>query len=331
MKSIKGMALTIAALATVLIPGCGARHSPKEVYYLVASNMSSSYWQTAVAGFKKAAAVYNVTAEVAGPENYDAQAELTEFQKAVAAKPAGILISVSDAAVLQPEIDAAMNAGIPVITIDSDAAGSRRLYFIGTNNLEAGRLGGQPSGREAEWQGQRGLLYHRRPAQHGRAAQGIQRRLCHRNPASTSSTWSTSRATPTAAFDRTQQFMALTGAKKIDAFVCLDSASGKMVADAIKRTGDTSRVLVAWDVNPDTLQGIKDGVIDSTIAQKPFTMGCVGLKALDEVFHNPPAQLNKDLSADAFSPYPVFVDTGTSLVDKSNVDGYLAAAAAHAQ
>ena len=44
---------------------------------------------------------------------------------------------------LQPEIDAAIQAGIPVITIDSDAAGSRRLFFIGTNNLEAGRLGGK--------------------------------------------------------------------------------------------------------------------------------------------------------------------------------------------
>ena len=27
--------------------------------------------------------------------------------------------------------------------MDSDAPGSGRLYFIGTNNLEAGRLGGQ--------------------------------------------------------------------------------------------------------------------------------------------------------------------------------------------
>jgi ribose transport system substrate-binding protein len=84
-------------------------------------------------------------------------------------------------------------------------------------------------------------------------------------------------------------------------------------------------------VNPDTLQGIKDGVIDATVVQKPFTMGYVGLKALDEIFHDPPAQLNKDYSVDAFAPYPAFVDTGTSLVDKSNVDVYLAAAAAQAQ
>jgi ribose transport system substrate-binding protein len=45
------------------------------------------------------------------------------------------------------------------------------------------------------------------------------------------------------------------------------------------------------------------------------------------VFHNPPAQLGHDHTADSFSHYPEFVDTGTSLVDKSNVDAYITAAA----
>lgn len=131
-----------------------------------------------------------------------------------------------------------------------------------------------------------------------------------------------------AAFDRTQQDMALTGAKKIDAFVSLESTSGKIISDAVKRTGSNDRVVLAWDVNQDTLDGIKAGAIDATVVQKPFTMGYVGLKALDEVFHNPPAQLGKDSGSDSFAHYPVFVDTGTSLVDKNNVDVYIAAAAA---
>jgi ribose transport system substrate-binding protein len=130
---------------------------------------------------------------------------------------------------------------------------------------------------------------------------------------------------PRSAFDKTQEFLALTGPKKIDAYVCLDSASGKLVSDAVKRAGG-GRELVAWDVNQDTLDEIKAGTIDATIAQKPFTMGYVGLKALDEIYHDPPRQLNKDYSADSFAPYPVFVDTGTSLVDKSNVDLYIAGA-----
>jgi ribose transport system substrate-binding protein len=81
------------------------------------------------------------------------------------------------------------------------------------------------------------------------------------------------------------------------------------------------------DVDPDTLQLIKEGVIDSTIAQKPYTMGYFGLKQLDEINHYRPAQFRTDYGVDSFSPYPVFVDTGTALVDKNNVDIFLSAAA----
>ena len=330
MKPMKGMALALAALAAVLIPGCEARHSLKEVFYLVGSNMSTNYWQTAVAGFKKAAAQYQVTTRVAGPDNFDPQAELTELKNAVAAKPAGILISVSDASVLTPEIDAAIDAGIPVITIDSDAAGSRRLYFIGTNNLEAGRLGGH---RIVEKLGGKGnVVFYTIAGQPNteERLKGFKDVFATRLGINIVDVVDIKGDT-SVAFDRTQQLLALTGAKKIDAFVCLDSASGKLVADAVKRTGDSSRVVVAWDVNPDTLNGIKEGTIDATIVQKPFTMGYFGLKALDEIYHDQPAQFGKDYSADAFAPYPVFVDTGTSLVDKTNVDYYIAAAAEQAK
>lgn len=330
MKPGKGMALALAALAAVLIPGCGARHSLKEVYYLIGSNMSSNYWQTGVAGFKKAAAQYHVTANVAGPDNYDPQAELTELKKAVAAKPAGILISVSDASVLTPEIDAAISAGIPVITIDSDAAASHRLYFIGTNNLDAGRLGGRRVIEKLSGKGNVVFFTIAGQPNTEERLKGFKDVFAMR-PGINIVDVVDIKGDPNVAFDRTQQLLALSGTKKIDAFICLDSVSGKMVADAVKRTGDTSRVLVAWDVNPDTLNEIKDGVIDATIVQKPFTMGFVGLRALDEIFHDPPAQLGKDYSNDAFSPYPAFIDTGTSLVDKSNVDVYLADATAHAQ
>lgn len=317
------------ALAMVLIAGC-ARHSVKEVYYLVGSNMASSYWKTVIAGFKKSAADYGVTAKVAGPDGYDPQSERSELQNAVAAKPNGILVSVSEVSVLEPEIDAAVNAGIPVITVDSDAATSKRLYFIGTNNLEAGRLGGR---RVAEKLSGKGNVVFFTIAGQPNTEERLKgfKDVFSAQPGIKIVDVIDIKGAPVTAFDKTQQLMAQTGDKKINAFVCLDSASGKMVADAVKRTGDTSRELVAWDVNPDTLQAIKDGVIDATIAQKPFTMGYVGLKALDEVFHSAPAQLNEDFSADAFAPYPVFVDTGTALVDKGNVDGYLAAAQAHAE
>jgi ribose transport system substrate-binding protein len=325
MKTIKNVALFLLSLAVLSTAGCG-RHSSNEVYYLVATNLSLPYWQTAAAGFNKAAALYKVTAKVVGPALYDPQAELSELHKAIAAKPAGILVSVSDVSVLQPEINAAIVAGIPVITMDSDAAGSRRLFFIGTNNLESGRLGGQ---RVIEKLGGKGnVVFFTQPGQPNleERLKGFKEVFASRPDIHISEVVNI-KADPRTAYDWTTEAMALTGDKKIDAFVCLESAAGALVGEALKRSHATDRVLVAWDVNQDTLDGIKSGIIDATISQKPFTMGFIGLRALDQIFHDPPKSIGKDYSANSFAPYPVFIDTGTSLVDKNNVDLFLAAAA----
>jgi ribose transport system substrate-binding protein len=325
MKAMKTTALALLALGVAFTSGCGERHSKKEIFYLISADSALPYWQTAAAGFNKAAAQYKVTARVVGPDGHDPQAEAAELQKAIAANPAGILISVADVSVLQPEINAAVDAGIPVITMDSDAAGSHRLYFVGTNNLEAGRLGGR---RVVEKLGGKGnvvfFTISGQPNTEERL-KGFKDVFASRPEIKIVDVVDIKGDVRTA-FDKTQDYLARTGAEKIDAFVCLESASGKVVADAIKRTAG-GRELVAFDVNQDTLDGIKAGTIDATIAQKPFTMGYIGLKGLDEVYHAPPKQLNKDYATDSFSPYPVFVDTGTSLVDKSNVDLYIAGAA----
>src|ERR1700677_4195606 len=326
MRALQRVATGVLALGVVLSTGCGARHSDKEVFYLIATNVNLPYWHTAAAGFKRSAAQYKVTARVVGPGTYDPKAELTELQNAVAAKPSGILISVADASVLQPGIDAAVSAGIPVITMDSDAAGSRRLYFIGTNNLQAGQLGGKRIIQKVGGKGNVVFFTISGQPNTEERLKGFMDVFTTRPDIKIVDVVDI-KGDARAAFDKTQEYLALTGLKKIDAFVCLDSASGKMVSDAIKRAGG-GRELVAWDVNQDTLDGIKSGTIDATVAQKPFTMGFVGLKMLDEVFHEPPKQFGKDYSADSFAPYPVFVDTGTSLVDQSNVDLYIASAAA---
>lgn len=313
--------IALVGVVATLVCGC-QRHSNKEVFYLITANSALPYWQTAASGFQHAAAVYKVTARVEGPEGYDPHAELEALQRAAAIKPGGILISVADAAVLQPGIDAAVNAGVPVITIDSDAAASRRLFFIGTNNLEAGRLAGR---RLADRLSKGNVVVFTIQGQPNtdERMKGLRDSLADK-PGINFGEVIDVKGDARVAFDRAQALLEQTGPKKVDAFVCLESASGKMVADALKRAKATDRVLIAWDVNQDTLNGIKDGTIDATIAQKPYTMGYVGLKALDEILHSPPKDLSHDFSVDSFSPYPVFVDTGVSVVDKHSVDVYIA-------
>jgi ribose transport system substrate-binding protein len=138
----KKRALGVLGVAICFLAGC-SRHSNDERYILVTVNSKVEYWQAAQAGLTKAAAQYGVKWDVRGPDNYDPEAEVQEFRAAMALKPAGILVSVADAKLMRPAIDDAINAGIPVITIDSDAPFSKRLYFIGTNNMNAGVKGGK--------------------------------------------------------------------------------------------------------------------------------------------------------------------------------------------
>lgn len=310
-----------AAVCAVTLSGCG-RHSSAEHFYLVASNIKLAYWQSAQAGLDKVAAEYHVHAEMRGPENFDPQAQVEEFRSVVALKPTGILVSVVDPKLMQPEIDAALARGIPVITIDSDAPNSRRLFFIGTNNIQAGRIGGQALVQKLNGKGN--IVFFTMPGQPNLDDRltGYENVLAG-SPGIHVADIIDIRGQGTVAFDKTQELLPKTGKDKIDAFVCLEASAGKEVGEVLKRANAKDRVVIAMDVDKDTLQMVKDGVIAATVSQKPFTMAYFGVKMLDDIYHSPPPVLNRVYDADPFAPVPAFIDTGVTLVDANNVDLFL--------
>ena len=315
------LALISLATSLALMGGC-QRHSTSEHFYLIATNINLEYWHTAEAGMQKAAAEYHVTTEMRGTGYFDPKGEVDEFRTVVARKPAGILVSIADPDLMRPEINKAIAAGIPVITIDSDAPDSQRLYFIGTNNYAAGRLGGQRLA--AQLNGKGTVVFFTNPGQ-----PNLEERLKGYKdilsgfPGIKIGEVFDMQGDPGKALDKTEEYLARTGPAKVDGFVCLEAAAGKDVAEGIKRHKAEDRVLITMDVDPATLALVKSGEIDATIAQKPYTMAYLGLKGLDEIFHNPLKPLAADYALDAFSPFPNFVDTGVALVDKGNVDAFL--------
>jgi ribose transport system substrate-binding protein len=322
MNSLKKRSLfTLLAVVLPLISGC-ARHSKSEQYYLIATNTAVPYWKAAANGFAAAAAQYGVSVDTRGPAGLNAQEEADEFKAMVARKPAGILVSVANADLMRPEIDAAIAAGIPVITIDSDAPASKRLYFIGTNNLEAGRLGGRRVA--AVLNGKGNVVFFSNPGQPNldEREKGYMDIFSTFPGIKVVETFDI-KADPGTALDKAGEYLERKGPAKIDAFICLDSRSGVNVAEAFKRRNATDRLLIAMDVDSDTLRLVGDGTIDSTISQKPYTMAYLGLKALDEIHHYPVKPLDQDFALDPYSPFPAFVNTGVALVDKTNLDAVM--------
>lgn len=302
------------------LPGCHYR-SPKDTYYLVATNLQVPYWKTVQDGFNTAARQYGVTARVVGPGTYDPAAQVNALHDAIAAQPAGILVSAAAAGSLQGEIAEAIAAGIPIITIDSDAPNSQRLFFLGTNNLVAGITGGQRLVERLHGKGN--VVFFSIPGQpnvEDRLKGYMQTFADHPAIKVVDVVGTSGKAAD--AFDRAAQYATQTGPNKIDAFVCLEAESGKAVAEVLKRNHLTDRVLIAMDIDPDTLRLIQDGTIDATVTQRPYTMGYLGLKLLDETHRSHKGAFRSDYSVDFRSPFPTFVDTGSTLITKDNADLY---------
>ena len=300
----------------LLANGCSSsRHDTTEKYYLVASNIKLPYWQTALAGLRRAAGDLQITAEMVGPDTYDTQKQRDVFHAIAAKKPAGIMISAADPELMKGEIDAAIAAGIPVITLDSDAPGSHRLFFIGTNNYQAGIAGGKLLAQRLHRKGK--IVVFTIPAQANLAERmrGYEAALADTEIRVLQSV--DVRGDPTIAFDKTMEI--ITSAKvDVDGFVCLEATAGKEVADVLSRRNVQGKTIIAMDTDDGTLDWIEKGGIVATVAQKPFTMAYYGVRMLDDLHHNMPAKLDANWSQDLRSLLPSTIDTGSLLVDRSN-------------
>lgn len=323
-RSYTFLRLGALALLSGSLLSCGGAHDSDEYFVFVSANLQVPYWKTAGTGFSNAGAqLKGVRYDFTGPQNYDPKAERDALDQAVQKKATGILLGVTDPAVLKDSIDKAIAAGVPVITVDSDAPASKRLFFIGTNNYQAGFTGGQRLAQLLKGKGN--VVVFTMPDQ-----SNLQDRLrgykdgLAKTPDIKITRVVDIQGDPRIAFDTTTQIIGKEK-DKVDAFVCLEAQSGKEVANVLDSYHVTGKTVMAMDTDQETLDWIQKGGIAATIAQKPYTMAFVGLQMLDNLYHHKPASLAADWSTDSYAPIPTFVDTGTALIDKSNVQSFIQA------
>jgi ribose transport system substrate-binding protein len=303
--------------------GCkGPQHDAKEKYYLVSANIQLPYWKTAASGFYRAAKEMNMPVEVVGPTSYDPQAEAEEFRKTVSKNPTGILVSAADAELLRPEIDAAIAKGIPVIAMDADSPNSKRLFFVGTNNYAAGVTGGEAAAKFLHGKGN--VVFYTMPGQKNldERLEGY-KSVFSRHPGIKISEVFDIHGDATKAFDHTDEL--INKKAPVNAFICLEASAGKEVATVLSNHQLNDKVVMAMDTDASTLEWLQKGLIEATIAQKPWTMSYVGLKMLDRLHHEKLESLTRDWAKDSHSPVPAIIDTGHLLIDKGNVADFVAA------
>jgi len=267
-----------------------------------------------------------VKAEMVGPEKFDPQEELRAFQNAVNSKPAGILISVTRPELFTDAINSAVAQGIPVICVDADAPDTKRITFLGTDSMRAGGESAKRMAKILNGKGQ--IVVISIPGQHNLDArlEGVRDEL-KKYPGMKVIQTLDDNGDPRVANDSISGL--LLAKAKFDGIIALEASGGSGAAEALHRQDLDGKIpIVAFDKDPETLDWIDRGVITATVTQKPYVMTYYGLKFADDLHHNAVHEF-KDWRTAPATPLPTWVDTGTAVVDKSNLKEFRDALAAH--
>src|SRR5713101_4199107 len=325
-KNAMALASFLILLVAAVMGSCARPyHEENEYYVFVSTNINLPYWQEAQAGFLDAAKALGVKAELIGPATYDPGAESGMFRDLVEKQPSGICLSAARPEFFRAEIDKAVAAGIPVICVDADVPESKRVMYIGTDNVKAGR---ESVKRIAALASRGNIIVITIPGQ-----RNLDDRLAgaadalKNYPALKLMKIVDDKGDWRSAFDQISEM--ILKKDKIDGIICLEATGGPGAADALNRFEMAGKIpIVAFDKDPKTLDLIEKGAISSTIAQKPYVMSYYGLKFLDDLHHNAVKEF-KDWRTAPAAPLPTWVDTGTAVVDKSNLAAFREAMASH--
>ena len=328
MKSSRAIfGLTVVTLAMSFAACEKPYHQPEEKYYLVVANTGLPYWQEAQAGLTDIGKTAGVKVEMLGPSTFSPSEELKAFEQAVSQNPSGVLVSASDAALFKEPIDKAVLQGIPVICMDADSPDSRRVLFIGTDNFRAGQESGKLIAKVLGGTGNVVLITLPNQLNTLERQRGMEDVL-KKYPGVKIVETIDDKGDPATADDAVKELIQKKK-QKIDGIVGLEASGGQGAAEALHLLDLTGKIkIVAFDKDPATLDAIEKGWITATVAQKPYVMAFYGVRFLDDLHHNVVHEF-KDWSTAPAGPLPTFVDTGTAVIDSSNLATFRKALAEH--
>jgi ribose transport system substrate-binding protein len=119
-----------------------------------------------------------------------------------------------------------------------------------------------------------------------------------------------------------QKINALLGAQKdqIDGLIATAYIPSTVAAKALRNLGDKRIRLIGMDDDKIVLDGIRDGFVAGTMAQNSYGQGYIGAYVLDLLASG--CKVKDDAPFQKTPQTAKFIDSGTVLIQKSNLDSY---------
>jgi ribose transport system substrate-binding protein len=287
---MKKLLLSTAALAALVVFAGGASAQDKLRFALVPKGMNNPYFDLSRDGCMAAAEKLGIECVYIGPVEHEPATEVQIIQDLITQGIDGLAISVSDVDTLTDVINQAVEAGIPTITFDADAPGSKRQAYVGTDNYAMGKAIGEMAAKLKPEGGTYAMV------SGGPAAENLNERVKGVIDG-LGAGWTQVDGSPLYCNDDAQLAVQqlqdiLTANPDITALLPVGGWP-LFVPDAYRAfvepiKGDLAsgaKIIVSADTLPAELESLRDGYVNALIGQQPYAMGEQAMEILMKL-HN---------------------------------------------
>lgn len=301
----------VLAAVSVLVAGNALAKDAKDITVAVIPKVAVPFFDDCNTGAAEAAKKAGVQYQWVAPQNTQGSTQVKIVEDLIAKHVDGIAISVNEPKSVEGVIKQAMDAGIKVLTFDSDSANSGRSMYIGTINSAAGETMGNSMAKAIGGKGKVAIVTGQLGASNlNERIAGIKKALAAHPDISIVATEGTDDDLAKAV---SVSEALLRGHPDLAGVFGVSQVGGPALAKVLATKEFSDRKgkmkVFAFDDLPDTLKGVKEGYIQGIMVQRPVTMGRLSVESLL-------AQI------EGKGPGPKDIDTGVTVVDASNLDSY---------
>jgi ribose transport system substrate-binding protein len=276
---------------------------------IIVKDTTSPYWQTVLAGARKAGQDFGVEiVEFGAKSESDVVGQVNILEKAAASKPSAIVIAPVEFAALGKAIDEAAKT-TKIIGIDTTADTKAFTSFVGTDELEAGRVAADALAKAitrtyADAEGDIAVITATTATQNQSAA-GFKLQVADKYRALNLLSERIADAQPDAGLSIVKELVE-TDRDLRGVFVSnVAMADGATQVVYNKSSGDRINYIV-FGSDDKLVKSLNDGTIAALIVPDPFRIGYEGVKTA--------------FAASKGEKVPATVDVAANLVTKANVD-----------
>ena len=300
--------LSAVLLAGVVLTGNAGAQDKKELVFVV--NGASDFWKLAEAGVRKAQSeLPNYDLQFKYPEQAAAAVQQRLMDDLVAAGVDAIMVSAVDPKTSTEALNR-IGGQVPLFTTDSDAPDSNRIAYIGSSNTDAGRQAGEimlkamPDGGKCmgfvglpgadnareRIEGVREVIKGSKVELVDVRGDDIDQTRAKRNVEDT-----------------------LAANPEINCMVGFYSYNPPRIYEVLKEAGRLGDIkVIAFDEDPITLGGVREGSIAGTVVQQPYEWGYQGMKLMAKYVEGDKSGI----------PANELIIVPTKIIDKGNVDAF---------